>query len=192
MTALAVAMPSKERAVPAVAVLAMLFSLVSCVNGNGGEERNYATPRKLCGVEIDPRLLEPLLPGGNTVSAESWTRLPSCEIKIDSRRHGSMVIYTSDEPWEPGDHARRARNLESGQVSEWDVEDGGAIWLGDALSGSEIAFICPYDDPGRSYGLFDFDIGDAGQIGDEGERARRIKEFSLNYLEGIKRSLCDT
>jgi hypothetical protein len=170
----------------ALAVAAAMLSLTSCSGDEG--EKNYTIPNKLCGTAIDPQLLEPLLPAGDTFSAEPWEpALPTCEISVDGERQGTVDVSSAGEPRDPVTYVEAARDPD--EVSAWDVEDGGAVWFGDSLSGSMIAFRCEYD-PGREYAYLDFDIGGGGQIGDEEEREERIKEFSVTFLEGFKQRMC--
>ncbi|MFE6960741.1 hypothetical protein [Streptomyces sp. NPDC057696] len=82
------------------AAMALVCALAGC--SGSGEGKDYATPKSLCGVSIDPDLIEPFLPAGKGIAVQKKTPVPSrtrCQVNVD----GKVAFVASQEWWERGD-----------------------------------------------------------------------------------------
>ncbi|MEU8827003.1 hypothetical protein [Streptomyces sp. NPDC048636] len=109
----------------------LLVGAVGC----GGESRDYTVPKKVCGTEVDPDLLAPLLPAGEKLKTRSITSdigqecvisvvpdgksgyVPALSIKRDSVTKGhdplkvkedALIRYGNPKKVDIGDDARLA------------------------------------------------------------------------------------
>lgn len=79
-----------------LAVSLLCFTLASCSGDQ--EEREYSTPRAVCGTAIDAEALTEFLPPGKEVSAKATTPSPKatrCAVSVDGKR----IVYTAREWW---------------------------------------------------------------------------------------------
>ncbi|CAL9293124.1 hypothetical protein [Streptomyces sp. SudanB182_2057] len=86
-----------RQALAATAVLAALGTIAGC--SGTGAEREYAAPKYLCGVAVDPDLLSPFLPGGKTVEVGESRPVPSrkmCRVDVD----GTWAVMAELQWWE--------------------------------------------------------------------------------------------
>jgi hypothetical protein len=79
-----------------VSIFALLFTLSACSSGE--PEREYATPKSLCGITVDPEELTDFLPPGKKVSTTATSSPPKatrCTVSVD----GKKIIYITQEWW---------------------------------------------------------------------------------------------
>ncbi|MFF5474371.1 hypothetical protein [Streptomyces achromogenes] len=77
--------------------LAMLGLMSACSEPTPKKE--YAAPRSLCGVPVDPDLLSPFLPAGKTVKVGETRPVPSrkmCRVDVD----GTWSVMADLQWWE--------------------------------------------------------------------------------------------
>lgn len=115
-----------------VGLVALALVLPIGLAGCGGEEKKeYAVPTSLCGVPVDPQLLDPLLPPGKKISqreghyAKGVPR-QGCSVKID----GDVWLHLYGEWREAGFTALDAaadhvvggggfRTTTNGEIASW-------------------------------------------------------------------------
>src|SRR4051794_18747155 len=100
-------MRSNTRLASALLVYAISAILIS--GCSAGEDRDYVVPKELCGAQIDPSLLEPLLPTGETLGQSDDIAPMGCTISIDSQREFTMFLYITNSYTDPTDWASGSR-----------------------------------------------------------------------------------
>jgi hypothetical protein len=86
-----------RRALAATAVLAVLGTIAGCSGAR--TEKEFDTPRALCGVPVDPDLLSPFLPAGERVKVLETHPVPSrkiCRVDVD----GTWAVTADLQWWE--------------------------------------------------------------------------------------------
>ncbi|MCC5035843.1 hypothetical protein DMH02_022170 [Streptomyces sp. WAC 00631] len=132
--------PSPRIHTLASAALILIPMLSACSDA----QREYATPEALCGIEISPRALEPLMPPGDKVSLreKKGSGARRCDVMVD----GKTVLATAVEWYEGGsslEHvAARTVGVEPGDKKTADnrylYSDTGAIGLVQCVDPSKI------------------------------------------------------
>ncbi|MFD5256658.1 hypothetical protein ACFWM5_27985 [Streptomyces bobili] len=97
---------------------------VSACSGEGGEQdKKYTTPSTLCGISLDPELLDVFLPGGDSVSVKSSTPnggTKRCELIVD----GNVSLRQTQTWWGKGESAATVAagydKMEDGQITDDD------------------------------------------------------------------------
>ncbi|MFF3207300.1 hypothetical protein [Streptomyces sp. NPDC002962] len=83
-----------------LAVLTASLTAGTALSGcSSSEERDYALPRSLCGVSVDPDLLAPFLPPGEEVSTRQTTPndgTKRCNVSVD----GELALVAGRLWWE--------------------------------------------------------------------------------------------
>ncbi|WP_338701167.1 hypothetical protein V2W30_29275 [Streptomyces sp. Q6] len=85
-----------RRARLVVALPALLVALTSCTGDE--EQREYATPKSLCGSRIDSDELAKFLPPGEEVSVKATadtSKASRCAVSVDGKR----IVFTAQEWW---------------------------------------------------------------------------------------------
>ncbi|MEV4971298.1 hypothetical protein [Streptomyces scopuliridis] len=93
---------SKKGCLATVAA-ALAFVLSGCSGGGSdGGTVGYSVPKSLCGVTVDPKLLEPFLPAGKQLAVKEdepvADAITTCELSIDD----AVVVSIERERREPG------------------------------------------------------------------------------------------
>ncbi|MFI8852443.1 hypothetical protein ACIGW3_19960 [Streptomyces sp. NPDC053499] len=88
----------------AVTVL-VLFGAVLAAGCGEGEKQRYAAPDSLCGVTVSARLLDPLLPPGDSLRTELDDTLPDhgiidCNVLVDGK-----VVLIANQTWRDKNHS---------------------------------------------------------------------------------------
>jgi hypothetical protein len=98
--------------------LAGALALSACSGGE--EEKNYTAPSALCGIPLDPKLLDAFLPGGDSISVKPSSPnggTKRCDIIID----GDISVRQIQTWWSNGERASTVAaaydKMEGGQVT---------------------------------------------------------------------------
>ncbi|MEU6659928.1 hypothetical protein [Streptomyces sp. NPDC046821] len=70
-----------------------MFSASACSGSSG---KDYAVPKAVCGVPVEPDLLSPLLPDGKKLTEQKYgfgATQPRCRLKVD----GDLAVYFSGD-----------------------------------------------------------------------------------------------
>ncbi|WP_256727079.1 hypothetical protein [Streptomyces acidiscabies] len=65
-----------------------MLAVSACSKGNGDDKKNYTVPSALCGIKADPELVDPFLPGGDSIAAKSSTLsggADRCDVTVDGK-----------------------------------------------------------------------------------------------------------
>ncbi|WP_416972486.1 hypothetical protein [Streptomyces sp. 4F14] len=68
--------------------LAGAFSVVACSADGGDDEKNYSIPGSLCEISSDPNLIDPFLPGGDSLTVKSSILsggAARCDVTVDGK-----------------------------------------------------------------------------------------------------------
>ena len=100
-----------------IAVLALATSSATACSPN---EREYETPKSMCGISVTPRLLTPLLPPGKRVQSDFSDPLVNhgalhCKLSVD----GKEILITTQEWTEKEEDALSIGDL----MPEMEAED---------------------------------------------------------------------
>ncbi|MBZ3910279.1 hypothetical protein [Streptomyces acidiscabies] len=60
----------------------------ACSNGNGEGEKKYTVPSALCEIKADPKLIDPFLPGGDSLAVKSSNPnggTKRCDVTVDGK-----------------------------------------------------------------------------------------------------------
>lgn len=109
----------------------LAFSLTGC---NDGATREYSIPKSLCGVAVDPNLLEPFLPAGKQRAIKEGEpvadAIVTCELSVDD----AVVFSIEQERREPGASPRdiavnqlNVRDLSESPAEEYVYSDRVAV-----------------------------------------------------------------
>ncbi|MFJ1644475.1 hypothetical protein [Streptomyces sp. NPDC088258] len=163
---------------PALAALTLALSVT--ISGCGGEEREYAVPKTLCGVPVDSGLLEPLLPPGKEVFVKvadyaAGVARQDCVVYVDGD-----VWLTMYGRWEKaGVTARDAMHYHRGNGGDHSSANGKIIsWY----RGAATVVACP----SAKWKTEDFSIVASAVHRTEFEaNEKAIKEFLVSYSEAF-------
>ncbi|MEU3413620.1 MULTISPECIES: hypothetical protein [unclassified Streptomyces] len=89
---------TRARRVVSGTVAVAVFGLASACS-EPAAEKEYAVPRALCGVSVDPDLLSPFLPAGKEVAVRESRPVPSrkiCRVDVD----GAWAVTADLQWWE--------------------------------------------------------------------------------------------
>ncbi|MDX3387030.1 hypothetical protein PV682_37145 [Streptomyces niveiscabiei] len=70
------------------AASAGVLAVSACSKGNGEDKKNYTVPSALCGIKTDPELVDPFLPGGDSIAVKSATLsggASRCDVTVDGK-----------------------------------------------------------------------------------------------------------
>ncbi|WP_345571284.1 hypothetical protein [Streptomyces plumbiresistens] len=111
--------------VSVAAALAAILVLSACSGGGGGgeEKRKYAAPSTLCGILLDPELLDAFLPGGDSISVKPSSPnggTKRCDLIVD----GDVSVRQIQAWWSNGESAFTVaagyEKMDDGQVTDDD------------------------------------------------------------------------
>ncbi|WP_405619831.1 hypothetical protein [Streptomyces sp. NBC_00076] len=100
-------LPSTIRLVRASVTVAVALAgslLLSACSSSGNDEKNYSVPVALCDISSDPKLLNPFLPGGDSISVKSSYPnggTQQCDVIID----GDIAVRETQTWWSDGESA---------------------------------------------------------------------------------------
>ncbi|MFF1482599.1 hypothetical protein ACFVYD_34490 [Streptomyces sp. NPDC058301] len=105
--------------------LLLLTGAAACSSG-----KQYTLPSDVCGVTIEPALLKPLLPPGETLrqhtTYDGGTDITGCAMEVDKRRE--LTFQASLVPAEVDPLEVKRRNLvRAGNPQKADIGDGARI-----------------------------------------------------------------
>ncbi|WP_405795401.1 hypothetical protein [Streptomyces sp. NBC_01506] len=129
----------RPSAVLAAVALVLSIGLSGC---GGGEKKDYAVPASLCGVPVEPELLEPLLPSGEEISVqesgyENEVQRRLCTVTVD----GDVSLTVNGEWREAGFTALEAGEDHVAGGGEFQTSANGSI----ASWGTIVATTFPCD-----------------------------------------------
>ncbi|MFE0739309.1 hypothetical protein, partial [Streptomyces sp. NPDC058855] len=98
-------------------------------SNSGSEEKNYTVPKSLCGVPSDRELLDPFLPGGDSITVKSSSLnggTKQCDVMID----GDVAVREIQTWWSDGEStatvAKGYDKTDDGQLTD----DGQYLYAG--------------------------------------------------------------
>jgi hypothetical protein len=112
------------RATASIAVaLTGVLAISGCSGGGGEEEKKYTVPSTLCGVSLDPKLLNTFLPGGDSISVKPSSPnggTKRCDVIVD----GDISVRQIQTWWSNGESASTVAaaydKMDDGQVTDDD------------------------------------------------------------------------
>ncbi|MEV0641335.1 hypothetical protein AB0I77_41720 [Streptomyces sp. NPDC050619] len=103
--------------------LAGALALSACSGGDGEAEKKYTVPSALCGISLDPELLDAFLPGGDSVSVKPSSPnggTKRCDVIVD----GDISVRQVQAWWSNGESASTVAagydKMDDGQVTDDD------------------------------------------------------------------------
>ncbi|WP_406006429.1 hypothetical protein OG440_09665 [Streptomyces sp. NBC_00637] len=113
-----------------LSILTISLAAGTALSGcTSGEERDYSLPESLCGVPVDPDLLAPFLPPGESVSTRQTTPnggTERCNVSVD----GELALVTGRLWWEKTGSVADVAAVHA-QVSKGDVSSGDTFLYSD-------------------------------------------------------------
>jgi hypothetical protein len=156
------------------------MALAACANG-GEQEKNYTVPGTLCDVSLDPDLLDPFLPGGNSITVKSSS--PSggtkqCDVIVD----GKVTVRGIQTWWSDEESASTVAvaydKTEGGQKSA----DDRYLYSGTGGVGQTAASCNSAEHPDQNlYGVVQVFTPDRGD-------ADAMKKLVTSYTRALERS----
>jgi hypothetical protein len=158
-------------------VSAGVFAVSACGSGaDDGEERGYATPRQVCGVAVQGKLLRPLLPPGQEISAsarEPASSVVVCDLEVD----GKPAFSVTREWWEKGWSANRFARSQAYVQAETEADSGDIVY---SSSGAVSLADCRGPEAG------DQDLFLVAKTKHEGVTAVDMRAFITAYTEAVE------
>ncbi|WP_063729190.1 hypothetical protein [Streptomyces sp. RTd22] len=158
---------------------ALFVSAVGC----GGDSREYAVPKKLCGAKVDPDLLAPLLPAGEKMKMRKSTRDigETCSISVvpgEDRGYVPALDIKRDSVTEGDDPLKvmKWRLIRSGNPKKVDIGDDARI----ADSMGLVALSCPPKGKDTTLAV-EVDLSTPTPK-DVSERRKALERFLRSYL----------
>ncbi|MDK1472909.1 hypothetical protein QNO07_05595 [Streptomyces sp. 549] len=170
----------KPRVVGGLLCLAALAaSLTACTGGGGGE---YALPERVCGVELAPEVVEPLLPAGESLKERGEVfpeRYGDCWLVVDRADVLTVTFVPLDAYNDPAVEARTLRY--SGLKPLERLPFPGSGVLGD--QGSVVTARCG----GAGPAYFAVQVAsDSLHPAETGERREALEAFTVAYVSGAR------
>lgn len=158
---------------------ALFMGAVGC----GGDSRDYAVPKKLCGTKVDPDVLAPLLPAGEEVHQRVNSRDlgATCDVSVtgEGGKGGSSVMYVKRDAVPEGDDPLKVMRdmlIRSGNPKRVDIGDDARI----ADSAGLVALSCPPKGKDTTLAL-EVDLFTSTPK-DVSERRKALERFLRSYL----------
>ncbi|MGE7389042.1 hypothetical protein ACQKM2_26560 [Streptomyces sp. NPDC004126] len=137
--------PRRTALLPLLLLLLLLTGATSCAQGQA-----YAVPGDVCGVEVRPSLLEPLLPPGESLhqgkTYEDGGDITGCAMEVDKRREltfQASLVPADVDPLE----VKRSNLLRSGNPQKAAIGSDARIADSAAMAYDE----CTYKGEQRRY-----------------------------------------
>ncbi|MEU2286445.1 hypothetical protein ABZ614_31720 [Streptomyces sp. NPDC013178] len=125
------------------------LALSACSGGGGEEEKKYTTPSALCGISLDPELLDAFLPGGDSLSVKPSSPnggTKRCDVSVD----GELSVRQIRTWWSNGESASTVAagydRMDDGQVTD----DGRYLYSGTGAVGKTTASCKSSDHPDQT------------------------------------------
>lgn len=110
---------------------ALLTGVTGCTGG-----RDYATPKKACGIPVDSSALSPLLPNGESLRQEdagSVTAPHGCDVIVDKRRAVSPYLGYVDRLYDPISDVSVFKSTNRQRMKDLPFPGKGAVGDGNAV-----------------------------------------------------------
>ncbi|MFD0315452.1 hypothetical protein [Streptomyces flavalbus] len=189
----------KGKLIGSVAVFSALLLLgLGC--SRGGQERNYTIPAEVCDVPVAESAVEPLLPGGDSLTEKRPYSQDEgvedfCALKVGK---GYALTVSLDRDTGDGvdamlasdDYSNLKRASFSGSVLSAGVgEDGAIVWLDCRPKSTQ-----PQTGPlGGAYEslVMELRVGKKGaEVKNPDEQRQHIEDFVRAYLPGVEKTWC--
>ncbi|MFD9032023.1 hypothetical protein ACFVZW_12855 [Streptomyces sp. NPDC059567] len=158
------------------AVALLLGALAGC-----GESREYAVPAEVCGVPVDPAVLAPFLPPGETVEQSAYASRPAnprCSITVD----GQTVLTVKADVIEPAEDPMK--------VHERLLVDADRIPVGDDARVADATALavaaCTYEGKPRK---FVAQLFPPSGTDDVAERREALTRLMTAYFPAVRREV---
>ncbi|MDB1088418.1 hypothetical protein PJ985_12670 [Streptomyces sp. ACA25] len=147
------------------------------------ETYDYAAPSELCGLNIDPGLLQPLLPPGKTLaqsSEGSYEGYDICTVTVDSSQALNVGVSFSDEYRDPMQRTTLADSRREEKIETRVQGEEAVLWA----TGVNISFLCEPREEAKYTVLRLTAQQHSGPS--EPERRERIEAFAENLATAVK------
>ncbi|MHC5903458.1 hypothetical protein ACVNF4_06020 [Streptomyces sp. S6] len=163
------------------AVLAGTLMMSACSNGKGEREKSYTIPGVLCEIKVDPKLIDPFLPGGGSLTVKSSNPnggTKRCDVAVD----GKTVVRETMAWWGDRESATTVAvayaNTEGGEVTD----DGRYLYSGVGAVGKTSAACKSEEHP-------DQDLYGVVQVFADGRSdSEAMKKLIESYVQGLETS----
>lgn len=141
------------RIVPASASIAVslatALAVSACSVGGGEEGKKYTVPETLCGVPVNPELLDAVLPGGNSLSVKASAPnggTKRCDVTVD----GDISVRQIQAWWNNGESASTVAAGYDGMDGGRPTADGRFVYSGAGAVGKTETSCTSPDHPDQS------------------------------------------
>ncbi|WP_431772847.1 hypothetical protein [Streptomyces cucumeris] len=164
-------------------ILVLTGMLLVGAVGCGGESRDYAVPKKLCGTAVDPDLLAPLLPTGEKLTMETISSDigQECAITLvpSGKSGGVHVLSVKRDSVTEGNDPLKVKEdalIRYGHPKKVDIGDDARL----TDSGALVAASCPPKGKDTTLAVEVHLFTDTPK--DVSERRKAVERFMRSYL----------
>ncbi|MBN0044196.1 hypothetical protein JS756_08755 [Streptomyces actuosus] len=161
-----------HRAVAVVGAVVVVLAGVSACAGSGG----FTIPERLCGVEVSPDLLRPLLPAGEEFEAERKEPASDrrqCVVSVDGKTVLSIDEFSGQRGFDAVEHARTTR-------PELDPQKVPAVSNAAIMDGEFVAVTSCGGGGDQSAHVLDVSL--PGPRKEAGRKREALERFAVSYL----------
>jgi len=153
----------------------------ACSKGDGDDKKNYTVPSALCGIKADPDLVDPFLPGGESVEVKSLTLsggAKRCDVVVD----GKVALREIQTWWSDGETATTVAAAYANTDDGKTTDDGRYLYSGVGAVGKTSADCKSKEHP-------DQDLYGVVQVFADGRSDPEVmKELIASYIRGLEAS----
>jgi len=165
----------------AAVMSAGVLAVSSCSKGEGGEKKNYTVPSVLCGIKGDPELVDPFLPGGDSVEVKPLTLSGGarrCDVVVD----GKVAVREILTWWNDGESATTIAAAYAKTEDGKTTSDGRYLYSGVGAVGKTSAACKSKEHPEQDlYGVVQVFAPDRSD-------PEVMKELIASYIQGLEAS----